>query len=710
MSERTAYRSRIARCPSCGQGANDDGPGPAPRSATDRGAAGHDHAGYAELLLAVADEEMRSGTTARVRRTLWRAADHARVVCECSGPGQGAGLLARVALALGVIHGRKSDPDLVRLHEEAIAALGERDTGLRARVMSSLAEILHPGAAGERRASLSCAAVEVARRAGDKGAEARALAAAHPVLGEPGLLADRLKHAAKIVQLAEAGDNRETGLAGRRLQIIQLLEEGQLSLADRVIEEHHYWAERLRNPVHLFDSARFRGLRALSAGRFRETRQCIEEALAIAERAGDTVRIDWCHVQLFTLLSEQGEVAEVERITREFAVRYPLWKCFIGSLGIGGADTSDLRSEVEQFITHGVVRALRHVGWLATLAMLAETCARLHDRERAQALYGLLAPFAARNLVIGPGAVLHGPVSRSLALVAVELSRWADAEAYFEKALRASEAAGARPLIARTRYVYAAALLRRAQPGDARRARELLTAAVVSFRDLGMPLWLERALALEAETHRSPRRGRVGGSPESLQLEHPATPRGRYWFRREGQFWTIGYEGSGVTLRDSKGLRYIAQLLGRPGCAVHCLDLAGAHNGDGSAAGNRCDPGDAGPLLDERAVAAYRAERETLSAELADAERCNDLGRQVNVRRALEFLEEQLAAAVGRNGRLRVAGSAVDRARTSVWNAISRARAAIRRQHESLGCHLDRSLKTGTLCSYDPERPIPWKL
>jgi aspartyl/asparaginyl-tRNA synthetase len=63
----------------------------------------------------------------------------------------------------------------------------------------------------------------------------------------------------KIVQLAELGGDRATELAGRRLQIIHLLEQGQLSLADRVIDKYRFWAERLHHPVHLFDSARFHG-------------------------------------------------------------------------------------------------------------------------------------------------------------------------------------------------------------------------------------------------------------------------------------------------------------------------------------------------------------------------------------------------------------------------------------------------------------------
>jgi hypothetical protein len=36
-------------------------------------------------------------------------------------------------------------------------------------------------------------------------------------------------------------------------------------------------------------------------------------------------------------------------------------------------------------------------------------------------------------------------------------------------------------------------------------------------------------------------------------------------FRREGEYWTIAYDGAVFRLRDGKGLRYLAHLLQHPG-------------------------------------------------------------------------------------------------------------------------------------------------
>jgi len=44
-------------------------------------------------------------------------------------------------------------------------------------------------------------------------------------------------------------------------------------------------------------------------------------------------------------------------------------------------------------------------------------------------------------------------------------------------------------------------------------------------------------------------------------------------FQREGEYWTIAYEGTLIRLRDTKGMRALADLLNRPGARVLARDL-----------------------------------------------------------------------------------------------------------------------------------------
>jgi hypothetical protein len=194
-------------------------------------------------------------------------------------------------------------------------------------------------------------------------------------------------------------------------------------------------------------------------------------------------------------------------------------------------------------------------------------------------------------------------------------------------------------------------------------------------------------------------------------------------FRREGEFWTVRYDGSVARLKDVKGLRFLAQLLGDPGREFLAADLEAA----GSAAGQptpsaarwvagelpvRPDLGDAGELLDARAKAAYKARLGELTAELEEAERCNDPGRAAKAAAERDFLVGELARAVGLGGRDRRAASHAERARLNVTRAIRAAMANLGRANPPLGAHLAATIRTGRYCSYtpDPRAPITWKL
>jgi hypothetical protein len=194
-------------------------------------------------------------------------------------------------------------------------------------------------------------------------------------------------------------------------------------------------------------------------------------------------------------------------------------------------------------------------------------------------------------------------------------------------------------------------------------------------------------------------------------------------FRREGEYWTVRYEGSVARLRDAKGLRYLARLLGDPGREFHAVDLAAAGSpaappgppGERAWAGGelraRPDLGDAGELLDARAKAAYQARLDELAAELEEADRFHDAGRAARADAERGFLVGELMRAVGLGGRDRRAASHAERARLNVTRAIRAAMANLARANPSLGRHLAATVRTGRYCSYtpDPRAPITWE-
>ena len=191
-------------------------------------------------------------------------------------------------------------------------------------------------------------------------------------------------------------------------------------------------------------------------------------------------------------------------------------------------------------------------------------------------------------------------------------------------------------------------------------------------------------------------------------------------FRREGEFWTVAFEGAAFRLRDSKGLHYIAALLREPGRERHALDLVGSQapaersamrTSTEAGSGLRA-AGDAGPVLDPQAKAQYRARLDELEEELREAEQWNDPERAARAKEERELLAHELASAVGLGGRDRKVGSDAERARINVTRAIKAVLDRIAEHSPALGSHFEATLRTGTFCSYvpDPRSPLRWEL
>jgi hypothetical protein len=171
-------------------------------------------------------------------------------------------------------------------------------------------------------------------------------------------------------------------------------------------------------------------------------------------------------------------------------------------------------------------------------------------------------------------------------------------------------------------------------------------------------------------------------------------------------------------IRDAKGMRHLARLLGNPGREIHALELARDPAMPHEKApprddGLRLDADDGfGPGLDPEAKTAYRNRLVELELEVAEAEGWNDPERAARLMAERQALVRELAAAVGLGGRDRPGGTAPERARVSVTRAIRSAMARIEVQCVPLGAHLEATVRTGTYCVYapDPRAPIRWQL
>jgi transcription elongation GreA/GreB family factor len=189
-------------------------------------------------------------------------------------------------------------------------------------------------------------------------------------------------------------------------------------------------------------------------------------------------------------------------------------------------------------------------------------------------------------------------------------------------------------------------------------------------------------------------------------------------FRREGDHWSLVFEGRTVRVRDLKGMRYLARLLGQPGRELHVLDLVAAETGTTAQAENgrsarlsRAALGDTGAMLDAQAKEAYRRRLSEIEEDIDEARALGDIERAAQSDAERDFLVRELSRALGLGGRDRRAASASERARVAVTRAIRYAMARIGQHHPSLGEHLNLAIRTGTYCVYlpDPRAPAGWR-
>jgi hypothetical protein len=90
------------------------------------------------------------------------------------------------------------------------------------------------------------------------------------------------------------------------------------------------------------------------------------------------------------------------------------------------------------------------------------------------------------------------------------------------------------------------------------------------------------------------------------------------------------------------------------------------------------------------------------------AEAAGDGARAEAAREELDTHTHAIGAAFGLGGRPRKAGDPAERARSAVTWRIRSAVAKIEESHPALGRHLKNSVRTGTFCSYRPERWVEW--
>ncbi len=532
--------------------------------------------------------------------------------------------------------------------DEAIAALGDADPQLRARLLARRSVVAALRETPALRLSAAQEALALARRAADVPAQCAALAALCDVLSGPKHVEKRLRLASDMAELAEQSGDAKQQLLAWRLAAVAQLELGDVAGFDGTVDTYEAVATRIRQPLYDWYVPLWRAVRRAMVGDVPAALRHADRAAAIglaADSGNARILVDCLRAFLAV------DTGDRERSSLpDFAALPPLiepWTIITaGYLSAARGELEAARRVADQ-LPSLLARLPEDSEYLPALAQAARIVTWIGGHPVAARLYELLAPHRRRFVVEGIGAYVHGPVERFLGLLAGALGR-PERDTHFAEARALVEDRA--PLLAR--------LIddeRAARPG--RRAH-----------------------------HRG----------VSLANRTPATG----IFRRDGEGWVIALDQVEVHLKDSKGLQDLAALIAHPREELAATRLAG-----------RAEPVSRGEaVLDDQARVAYRQRLADIDAEIADAQERADLGALEKARVEREFLIAELTQAAGLGGRPRRMGDDMERARTAVTARVRDAIRRIERVSPVLGEHFRRSVRTGTYCSYDPAADVRWQL
>ena len=472
-----------------------------------------DAATRCDVLLGLGEANSKASEFDESRSAFQAAADLAR----SAGLGEH---LARAALGLGRgwIEQGTADPAIIAVLQEALTALPEADSAVRARLLGRLAMELHFSNQPDRCQALARKGVAVARRLGDSSTLAFAVNAHHWAQRGQDEVPELLAMADEIIHHAEAAAELELALHGHSWRVVDLLELGQTDTLDHEIAACANLAERLRQPFYRSWVAGLVPMRALMLGCFDDAERLARDALAAAEAAGNWNGITSSRVQLGWCWKDVGQgaerAAEVENFVQNEVLTRPLtggaaavWN---GNLALYMAEAgleARARRYLDRVADCSDAELTQNVDGRSAAALAAEACALLADERLAPRFYKLLLPRDGLCILGGRGVYFRGAVARYLGLLAETLGRRDDAVRHHEDALKTNTRAQAPPWIARSRHELARALLARCDADDEHRATDLLRRAEQQARTLGMrPLTAQTALQLSAiDAIRKPR-------------------------------------------------------------------------------------------------------------------------------------------------------------------------------------------------------------
>ena len=298
------------------------------------------------------------------------------------------------------------------------------------------------------------------------------------------------------------------------------------------------------------------------------------------------------------------------------------WASYAAGLAFIAAQVGELERAATLLGLHArdrFTRIARDSEFLTTCMLFGRVAAAVGDDAALRDIAALLRPYDDLWMVDGISACIWGPVQLELARIAVALGEAEEARTRLPAARRVVEPADALPRLT-----------------DVEALEQLV----------GEPVRAEPAQSTANVFH------------------------------RDGEIFTIEYDGKVIRAKDSKGLRDLERLLSDPG--RECTSSTS------SAVRARSAPTISARRSMRALRAEYRRRLEQLDSEIEEAADRADRGSLERLQGERDFLIEELRRALGLGGRPRRAGEVHERARKAVSGRIRLAIERLGADHPSL--------------------------
>jgi len=444
-----------------------------------------------DLLLALGQAYGNAGDPPRARETLLRVTEIARKLPAPEQFAEAVVKACRFWQLSGVF-----DSQFVSLMYEGLELLGDNESAVRATLLGLLSNLLELAGDG-RSIALSEEAIAMARRIGDPKALYYALYARAFIWDRP--LTKRIADAIEVAKMEETVGSPEGKEWGLNLLCHLHRVQGDFVAADADLAALKRRAAETSNPDTIWLVTFAEATRALMMGEFAEAERLALETFSTGQKVNE-VTADSMLASLMAMSRWlQGRLAKMDDRYGDFLKRYPhfqdapIYRSTIALNYLRRGREKQARKELEHLATNNFAGLPRNWSTTPTLTRLIEVAATLGDTHRATQLYDLLHPYGDRLILAGINGVCIGAATHWLGLLAATLKQWNNAADHFEDAIKTNARTGARPWLAHSQHEYARMLTERGASGDKEKAKSLLTEAIATYQELGMPTFLENA-------------------------------------------------------------------------------------------------------------------------------------------------------------------------------------------------------------------------